>query len=419
MDRRTLAAALLVFFTAFGVRTAMLAGMKPDRTLPDISEINNISLSVAREGVFGNPYAARTGPTAHSSPLYPSIKGGIYRLLGTGETGETACDLLSIFIAAVESALLPILATCFGLPLLVGVVAGLAGALLPIEFLTELRSYEALATVMLLGLTAVTFRTYREEGFSFSRGILHGLVWGLLALTHPVFVLVMAAWLTAAFLARRRHSARVAAYAAGALIAWAAVITPWAIRNYYALGEVVLFRSNFGIELYNANNPAAQVTFRDYVKSQAHADLHPSGNGAAAERLRTIGEPAYGRECTRAALEWIEANPGKFARLTVPRVVEFWFPSSNRRFQGPILGAISLVGLIGLYTLWRLRPEAALLFLLTYATFPLVYYVFNAEHRHSMPLQPFLLLSAALFVLQWPRRIQQILTRPLKTEPVS
>jgi hypothetical protein len=36
-----------------------------------------------------------------------------------------------------------------------------------------------------------------------------------------------------------------------------------------------------------------------------------------------------------------------------------------------------------------------------------------------MPLQPFLLLSAALFVLQWPRRIQQVLTHPLKTEPVS
>jgi 4-amino-4-deoxy-L-arabinose transferase-like glycosyltransferase len=393
--------------------------MKPDETVPDISEINNISLSVARDGVFGNPYAAKTGPTAHSSPVYPSIKGGIYLLLGSGATGVTACNLLSIFIAAAESALLLILAAYFGLPLFVGVVAGLACALLPIEFLTELRSYEALSTVMLLGLTAITYRTYQENGFSFSRGILHGLGWGVLALTHPVFVLVMAAWLIAAFFVRRRNMARAVWYAAGALIAWSAVIAPWAIRNYRVLGEAVLFRSNFGIELYNANNPDAQVTFHGYVTSHAHAALHPSGNAAAADRLRTIGEPAYGRECTRRAADWIKANPAKFARLTLQRVAEFWFPSSSRRFQGLILGAISLVGMMGLYTLWRVRPEAALLFFLTYATFPLVYYVLNAEHRHSMPLQPFLLLSATLFVWQRSPQIQELLrasnpsTRPV------
>jgi len=62
------------------------------------------------------------------------------------------------------------------------------------------------------------------------------------------------------------------------------------IRNYRVLGEAVLFRSNFGIELYNANNPDAQVTFHGYVTSHAHAALHPSGNAAAADRLRTIGD---------------------------------------------------------------------------------------------------------------------------------
>jgi hypothetical protein len=218
-------------------------------------------------------------------------------------------------------------------------------------------------------------------------------------LTHAVFLPVMAAWLTAAFFLRWHHAAKVAWYAAGVLIACAVPITPWAVRNYHAIGEPVLFRSNFGIELYNANNPSAQVVFHDYVTSGAHAVLHPSGSPAAAERLRLIGEPAYGRECTRAAVAWIKANPARFVKLAFLRMVYFWFPPSERPFQSSVLGAISLFGIIGLYTLWKVRPEAAILLLLSYATFPVVYYLLNAENRHSMPLKPFLLLSATLFVV--------------------
>ncbi len=396
-DRRTLAAALLIFLVGFAARATLWIVTKPDRNLPDTSEIHNIVVSISQDGVFGSPYGPKTGPTAHSSPVYPGLKGLLYRYVGD-ETGELIANFVSICIAAAGPAMLPMLSVCFGLPLFVGFVAGLAGALLPVEFMTELRSYEPLSTLLLLVLTALTYRTWRDKRFSLARGLLHGLVWGVLLLTHSVFVLVMAAWLAASFFVRG-SSSRVAWYAAGVLIAGAAVNAPWVIRNYRVLGEPVLFRSNFGIELFNANNSRSQVTYHAYVASHAHAALHPSGNTAAAERLHLLGEPAYGRERTRIALQWIEANPVRFLQLTFLRVVQFWFPT-DRLFQIPILGAISLLGLAGLYPLWKARREAAILFLLTYVTFPAVYYVLHAEHRHSMPLRPFLLLGATLFVMQ-------------------
>jgi len=62
-----------------------------DETVPDISEINNISLSVARDGVFGNPYAAKTGPTAHSSPVY-RLQGRNLSTIGQRRDCVTACN---------------------------------------------------------------------------------------------------------------------------------------------------------------------------------------------------------------------------------------------------------------------------------------------------------------------------------------
>ena len=44
-------------------------------------ELERISLSLATTGVFGNPYAVPTGPSAHVSPGYALILAGIFRLL--------------------------------------------------------------------------------------------------------------------------------------------------------------------------------------------------------------------------------------------------------------------------------------------------------------------------------------------------
>ena len=365
--------------------------------MPDDSEIHHIAVSIAQHNVFGDPYTEPTGPTAHSSPVYPGLKGEIYRLLGIGGAGQVTADLMSLAFASAEYALLPILGSVFGLPMIVGLCAGIAGALLPVQFITELRSYESLSAFLFVAATIATYGTWRDRRFSISRGIAHGLIWGFLVLTHAVFVPLIAVWLAAIWWLERR-SLRVVLYAAGVLLSGVVVNAPWVIRNYAVLGEPVLFRSNFGVELYNANNPLAQVGFREYVATGAHTLQHPSGSPEVARRLRDLGEPAYNRAMTRVAIDWIVENPLRFFSLTVRRVLEFWFPSSGRPFQGVVLGGVCLLGLLGMYPLWKYRRAAAFLLLLTYLTFPGVYYILNAEHRHQTPLQPFFLLSASLLI---------------------
>src|SRR5262249_11178621 len=122
---------------------------------------------------------------------------------------------------------------------------GLTGALLPLEFLTEVRSYEPLSTAVFLAVTILTYRTLQKQRFTIARGLLHGIAWGLLLLIHASFMLLMMVWLVALIAMRRR----ALMYALGVGLAAALVCVPWMIRNYYALGGFVPLRSNFWFEV--------------------------------------------------------------------------------------------------------------------------------------------------------------------------
>ncbi len=388
-------ACILVFCLSFLVRAGMLAWMKPQNS-PTGSELRNIALSVAREGVFGNPYFYPTGPTAHTTPLYPLAAGTLYKWFGTEARGELAIYLLNTFFVSLQYSLIPLIALLCDLPLACGVLGGLIGALLPVSFLTEIRSMESMTSAVFIILAILTLQLWRTREFGWKIGLAHGLLWGMAALVNASLLPVAVAWSLAALLWIAPDGRRqVAAYTLCAMAAGAIVIAPWAIRNHRVFGHWVPLRSNFGLELHVSNNEDAYARFEDNVRKGGYRIYHPAMTVAQAQRVAALGEVRYNEEHQRAAIDWIRHNPGAFLRLTAERVVYFWFPSAGRSYQSPILWLISALAFHGLYLLRRHR--LALIFITAvWLSFPLIYYVMQAHVRYRLPMQWSLLLLAGL-----------------------
>src|SRR5205085_1069147 len=94
-------------------------------------ELERTALSLASTGVFGNPYAIPTGPTAHVSPGYTILLASVFRLFGQGVHAEMVKEVISSAVTSLGFALLPFAADrVFGRARL-GFLAGLICAVFP------------------------------------------------------------------------------------------------------------------------------------------------------------------------------------------------------------------------------------------------------------------------------------------------
>jgi hypothetical protein len=124
---------IVVFVVGLLVRVALVV---PNRqtTLLERPEPVQIALSLMTTGRYADAYGAGSGPTAHAAPLHPVLLSVLLRVFGTGAAGALAISVLASAAAALAFALLPALAVAGGIGLTSGVLAGVAGALLPVNF---------------------------------------------------------------------------------------------------------------------------------------------------------------------------------------------------------------------------------------------------------------------------------------------
>jgi hypothetical protein len=356
-----------------------------------------IAIALAESGTFGNPYAAPTGPTAHAAPFYPMALAPIYALFGDSRNGDLARTGMSILVAATEYALLPVAALSLGMGVWPGAVAGLAGALVPVQYWAEsIGNFEApWIGVFLLAATIQFGRLLRKEQAGAGSAFWAGALWGFGLLIAPN-VLPVVMGFAAVYLWRKRPPMRAAVRDGLVMLGAAAlVVCPWEIRNYIAFGEPFLVRSNFGLELYVSNNDAALANYVDNISTPYFQSVHPFTSRAEAVRVKEMGEAAYNREKFKAALDWIRSHPGRFSRLTAERAVNFWFPDQTRRSAEILLGLVTLLAAAGFWRLWRDNPGAAAVPATLLITYPLVYYVLQNYIRYEHPIYWVLVLLAA------------------------
>jgi hypothetical protein len=392
---------LLIFAASLAVRMA-LAIVLHTLNKPDRYEMERAALSLARYGILGNPYLIPTGPTAHVAPAYALLLAAIFRLFGDGVRGELVKKLCASAATSAQYALLPVVSPALGMTRRVGLIAGLAGALIPIKLATEMYGdweapFAALALLLLVYRIAVTWRDGR---FPIRRGFLQGLGWGAALLCSPnllpVFFAIMALGLWRVGRSRPR---KYLGYAAANIVAIALCLTPWAIRNQRALGSPIFTRSNFGIELHMSNNDLASPLEPLNLQHRLYDMLHPLTNLKEAETVRDIGEVAYNRNKLNEALLWIRTHPRRFAELTAARIWYTWFPRTPVAKRDVVDWLVTIACALGLGLLWKRSPDSALLLSGCLLSYTAIYSIIQVMVRYRYPIDWIVLLTACYFMV--------------------
>jgi hypothetical protein len=230
----------------------------------------------------------------------------------------------------------------------------------------------------------------------------YGLLWGaglmvnasILALAPFLFV-----WLA---LGLRKRGFRWIQLPAVALVLMGIVCVPWTIRNYVVFHRVIVFRSNFGLELWLGNNDQVPDTWAGF--------LHPNDYPPEREKFARLGEIEYMRQKQSEAIQFMESHPRDTLRFFWRRFVDNWMgswdPIQDVWHNLPVEGRITLLsnifvsifGLLGLLFMYREKNPYAFPIAMFPLIYPIVYYITHTSLRYRHPIDPAMIVVATYAV---------------------
>jgi hypothetical protein len=265
-------------------------------------------------------------------------------------------------------------------------------------FSESLYSVMALLTALILQLAAMP----RAGNPKPLLGAAAGALSGLSILVRPAmlfFVPLAAGWL----ILRRQHRLAVLF-----VVAAAAVVAPWTIRNARVHGRFVLVASEGGVTFWTGNHPLARgegdLSSNPLLK-QAELDFRRRYPGLTDDDL----EPFYYQDAFHRIgerpLHWLTLLARKVFYTFVPLGPSYTL-HSTRYWAVSVMSYLLLVPLaiMGLPKLWhsRWRPTSVLLL---GASAVLVNVVFFPQERFRIPvIDPVLIISASPVLAAWVRR---------------
>lgn len=227
-----------------------------------------------------------------------------------------------------------------------------------------------------------------------------GIVAGLACLLSPALLPPILGWLAIIIAERRKQWRQMLVFAPAAAACFVATLTPWAVRNYRALGAPIVTRSNFWMELNISNNDSLTADEQRDFEMPEFLRMHPSSSPAERAKVKSMGEVAYNRIKRKQVLTWIATHKQRFLVLTAQRFWLFWMPRMKRRIESISEAGLTALSLSGLVLLFRVRVVSAWIFVAPVALFPCVYYLIMANARFRLPLEPFLFLLATYCVFR-------------------
>ncbi|HWG57459.1 MAG TPA: hypothetical protein VN661_00270 [Candidatus Acidoferrales bacterium] len=400
---------LLILLVAAGFRVAMTwqyIHRNPKQALaviPFLFESGNIAKSLASGEGFGSPLRVPSGPTAWMTPVYPEMLAAVLRTFGT--------YTFPSYVAAVGLNILFSVLTCIPIfyagkrigGLGIGAAAAWLWAIFPNAILLTFESLwdaslDALLAALILWATLAVADSRRKRAFC-----AYALLWGLAVMTNASLASLLPFLL--GWIAYRQWKLRGAWLWRTALAVAIIVLccVPWTIRNSRTFHAWVPLRSVMGLQLWLGNNPR---TTPIWLGRQ-----HPIFDLAERQKYLQMGEIGYMREKLRLGLAYMGAHPARVAALSFRRFLAVWsggtsyplsdlFRSHSAWFRWVLLFNIfaALGALLGIIALWRSRS----IYLLPLAAFPLIfpwpYYLTLVEPRYRLPIDPVVLLLAALAV---------------------
>jgi hypothetical protein len=350
-------------------------------------EMGRIAAAIASGHGFSDPFGAPTGPTAWEPPLYPYLTAGAFDIFGIYSRASAFVLLAmnSFFSALTCIPIFLIARRIFSEKVAVG--SAWTWALLPyaMSWCTRWVWETSLSALLLAVIFWLALTMEDREGLQ--PWMEFGLLWGIAALNSPVLL----AFLPASGLwawyhrAQRRKPSFAGVVLASAI--FVACLTPWLVRNHQTFGKFIFIRDNFGAELRLGNGNGADGTWMQY--------LHPTQDLYAMRQYTSMGELAYVAMCKRQAMDYIKADYGRFAVLSVKRFVYFWAGPPRlaqiwwlAQTKNSLFLASSVLAFWGLVRALRRHKLGAWLLFWLILLYPAIYYVVYPGQRYRHPIEP-------------------------------
>jgi hypothetical protein len=388
----------LTLVSRLGVVWLVLSGNLRNRLFSEAPDLGFLAQSLnSGRGLF-SPFGGSTGPSALVTPGYPAIVGLIFRLFGSYSIASASAVMVlqTLFAVLTVAVIMHLGRRLFGAQ-----TANLAGAFwavsLPLLWMPIIFWETCLSTLLLTGMVALALRCAVKPTMSLWAFI--GVYCGLTMLVNPSLIMAMfAIFCWSAY--QTRSSSRYTPLMG--LLVMCVVFAPWPIRNARILHTFIPLRSSFGYELWQGNRTGGDGIFED--------SLYPLGNKQEYADYTSRGEVAYMREKSAVAEAYIRAHPGEFVWLTAKRAARFWMGSGGKidcLAMELHMATISVLGSLGLVTLFKKHSPTAMLFLLPLLVFPLPYYITDIKFRYRLTVDPLLTILAAYAVIQLYSRLEQ------------
>ncbi len=304
---------------------------------------------------------------------------------------------MNLVFAAGIAALMPWVATCATLPATAGLIGGIF-AVIPFRILKETRgeaSFVGLLFILTVGLTLLWLRSIfgsHQCRQHFGRAAGLGLLWGFVSLAAaiwPLAGLVILTWVALRALQLKSGSLFAQALTTGifALVA----LSPWLIRNYYALGGLSYIRSNFPLEFSLSNNdsafPTAEQNYAVGFPDNYFHRHHPWSNAEVARAVQSMGEREFNKRLMQQTVEWCRTHPDKFARLTLQRIAQYWVTwSSSQKLKSLFVALVTASAMLTLCWNAKRLGIVSLPFVALLIFYPLPLYLVQMDTRYRYPL---------------------------------
>ena len=129
------------------------------------------------------------------------------------------------------------------------------------------------------------------------------------------------------------------------------------------------------------------------------------------EAMEGLNEVEEDKVMLKKAKTFIKENPRRFVKLTLRRIVAFWFfanpASMNKKqlLQAIVYVPVVILAAIGILFSGRKRNGTALVGCLL-VSYPVVYYITHVSfYRYRYPVEPFLILMASFAFVELLRRV--------------
>jgi 4-amino-4-deoxy-L-arabinose transferase-like glycosyltransferase len=411
---------LAIVAAAFAIRVAYVDATPGMKIVDDGRDYDTHAVSIAHGNGYSKTLALR--PTAFRPPGFTYLLGGVYRVANVQDKPApdrvVVARRLQIAIGTVLVAMIGLVAMQVWGPVVALVAMGLAAVYLPLVTMSGTIMSEPLFAVWMLGALSAAIAYRRSQDHRFGWALLTGFLVGLAILTRANALILLLPLALAVWVGRPRFSLRALAPPVLVVAVAVLVVAPWTIRNYSTVHHFVPVSTQLGSAMagtYNdsaRNDPVHPASWRSLRRVPSYQDLmgnYARTNEAVLERqLRhraeryALDHPLYVAEVAfRTTVRAFDLDGLSWAQHTASTVSvdTTW---ANRGVY--CFWVFAVLAIAGAFTRlarrapWYLWAFPALMYL------SVVFLVIETP-RYRTPMDPFIVLLAALAVVTVGRRV--------------